>query len=143
MKGAIYETTIRQEEKDMILRRNNFIKELPVSCTTCPLYPMECSLALENEYLKDGLDARRDDACSLVELKESDINYFLSHTIKNRDNSQALSEMPEQHWKEAHRSEVVQMNGIIGRLENMKKVLESSWAMIEDKKAKERLYDYL
>jgi len=104
----------------------NHINELPESCTACPLYPLHCSLPLENEYLKDGLDVRRDDSCSLVEIRESDIDFFLDHAVKNRENSQALSEIPNQHWKEAHKAEVGIMNGIITRLENIKKVLLSS-----------------
>ena len=109
----------------MILRKMNHINELPENCTACPLYPLHCSLPLENEYLKDGLDARRDDSCSLVEIRESDIDFFLNHAVKNRESSQALSEIPNQRWKEAHKAEVVMMNGIIARLENIKRVLLS------------------
>ena len=108
----------------MVFRRMLYIKELPASCTTCPLFPMECSLSLENGYLKDGLDARRDDLCSLIVITQTDIDFFLNHAKKNRENSQALSEMPTQKWKEQHKAEVELMDGIIERLENIQRAFQ-------------------
>jgi hypothetical protein len=105
----------------MIFRRIQYIKELPENCTVCSLYPFNCSLPLENEYLKDGLDVRRDELCSLIEIMESDIDFFLDHAKKNRESSQALSELPEQIWKELHKSEVLKMDAIIARFENIKR----------------------
>ena len=108
----------------MVYRRLLYIKELPIKCTACPLYPIHCSLALENEHLKNGLDERRDESCSLVEIMESDIDFLLSHAIQNRESSKALSEIPQQKWKEAHKAEVVKMDGIIARLELIKKTFK-------------------
>ena len=107
----------------MIFRKMNHINELPENCTVCPQYPLHCSLPLEKGYLKDGLGSRRSDSCSLIEIRESDIEFSLNHAIENRDNSQALSEIPEQRWKILHKSEVEIMNGIISRFENIKKVV--------------------
>jgi len=115
----------------MIFRRMQCIKEIPTSCTTCPLYPMECGLPLENGYLKDGLDSHRDERCSLIERTEKDIDFCLCHVRKNREDSQSLSEIPTQRWKEAHKSEVLMMDAIISRLENTLRVLQINELNIE------------
>lgn len=48
-----------------------------------------------------------------------EINYLLSAARKNRENSAALAEIPDQRWKEAHKDEVVMMDALIEKLEQI------------------------
>lgn len=52
-------------------------------------------------------------------LTNSELQYLLGVATRNRDNSAALAEKPEQRWKEAHKAEVTMMDALIEKLEDM------------------------
>lgn len=53
-------------------------------------------------------------------LTQSEFDYLIGVCKENRENSMALSQLPNQNWKESHELEVKAMNTLIEKLEKMK-----------------------
>jgi len=53
-------------------------------------------------------------------LNYREIEILMGMARRNRENSAALAQIPEQRWKESHKKEVALMDRIIEKLEAMK-----------------------
>lgn len=68
---------------------------------------------------KDALKSRKEEPGAADCLTINEIDYLLNAAKKNRENSAALAEIPDQRWKEAHKVEVVMMDRLIDKLEQI------------------------
>ena len=109
----------------MIFKRT-YLGEIPEGCTECPLFAGQCDLGIDKRgIMKQGHDKKRDKECPLIEINESDIEFFLNYAKQNREDSASLAEMPEQRWKELHKEEVKMMDKIIKRLDLINQVIKA------------------
>ena len=121
----------------MVFKRNNMVKEMPINCLECNLSPKrtisDCSLPLtEKGYWINKYNEKRNEQCPLIELTSSDIDFLLRAAQNNRENSAYLAELPEQRWREAHKTEVEIMDKLIHRLKIIKKAAEKQIFLPDD-----------
>ena len=124
----------------MIFKRMNDdeMEKMPTNCAECKLssrnsFIYDCKLP-RGEYGSwiDKYDGKKHERCPLIELIPNDIDFLLRAAQTNRNNSAYLAELPEQRWREAHKTEVEIMDKLIHRLEIIKKVLEQQLFLTDD-----------